>query len=82
MSNDSHLSRKFATLRKQRIIFTPSEDMYQELEALSADLNKPMAAMIREAVAEYLKKHGKDVGAQLAWGGNRRTDAPENKNEE
>jgi predicted DNA-binding protein len=58
-------------MRKNRIIFTPSEEMYVELDTLAAELNKPMAAIIREAIADYLKKFGRDVDAQITWGGKR-----------
>ena len=64
-------------MRKNRIIFTPSEEMYTELEALASELNKPMAAIIREAIADYLKKFGRDVGSQITWGGNRRRESEE-----
>lgn len=60
------------SVRKNRIIFTPSEEMYSELESLAAELNKPMAAIIREAIADYLKKFGREVSSQITWGGNRR----------
>lgn len=64
-------------MRKNRIIFTPSKEMYTELESLASELNKPMAAIIREALAEYLKKFGRDVGSQITWGGKRSSETSE-----
>lgn len=57
--------------KSARIIFTPSKEMYEALESVSKEQNKPMSALIREGVAIYLKRFGREVDTGLAWGGDR-----------
>lgn len=52
-----------------RIICTVTDETEEALKEL-AD-GRPIATLVREAIQDYLTKHGKEVKGEVSWGGYR-----------
>lgn len=52
----------------KRIVFHAPDDMYEAIERLAKKRRAPVAAIIREAVEEYLSARGVDVDGRVVWG--------------
>jgi len=59
-----------------RIIATITDDTEKALIEMQRETKAPLAAHVRQALAEYLARHGKVVDADVQWGGQRKADTP------
>lgn len=62
-----------------RINLTVSKRMHEELRRESEETNVPIAAIIREAIAERAQRRGKEIKDTVTWGGSRVTLDPEDE---
>lgn len=69
MNNETKPLGKVKTSKGYRL--TLSADGYAALSDLAEQQGRPMANLIRSALAEYLKKHGVDVSLDVEHGGYR-----------
>jgi hypothetical protein len=58
---------------------TINDDMETALTRHAKKRGAPLAYIVREALKEWLEKHGDHVTTEVAWGGDRRPEHAQNK---
>lgn len=57
-----------------RLVATVTSDIDKEITAIHKATGLPISTIVRNALKLYLKENGKDVNADVQWGGVRKSD--------
>lgn len=55
-----------------RLGVTVNDPTYNALERHAKQRGAPVSLLVREAIGDWLKKHGQDIDTEVSWGGDRR----------
>lgn len=55
--------------KSKRIVIAVPDDMHQALQKVSDESGAPMAGLVRQALADWLKQRGHKVDSEIVWGG-------------
>jgi|MTBAKSStandDraft_1061840.scaffolds.fasta_scaffold52415_2 hypothetical protein len=51
-----------------RLLITVTDEMDAELRRIAAERSAPIAALVREALEEWLAQRGKQIKSDVVWG--------------